>query len=168
MNNPANFNQPEQQPASAPAPVESVLVNEPVPAQQIPAKPLIDKTKLTKVIIILLVILIIAVGGGLVYSSYNNKAKAKDAKIRADLQEMKVSAEKYYDEHTNSYKDWTPDQGLIADVKSQGSEIQSEITDQQFTITALLPKAKNYYCVKRDAIIEVDQTTLQSLCPITK
>lgn len=152
-----------------PAQPGSILTQESAPTPTAPIKPAvqIDKKKMTKIIIIVLVVLIVAVGGALVYSHYNNEAKVRDAKIISDLKQMRIAAETYYDGHANTYTGWQPDKTLVSDIQAQGSAVQSQVTDQQFTVTANLPKAKDYYCVKHDADVEVDKTTLDIICPIT-
>lgn len=85
------------------------------------------------------------------------RERAKDARIKADISSLRASAEIYYEDHNQSYKDWRPEQQIINSVDSTGSKLFYQTTDKTYMIFARLPGAKKYYCVDSNNVsIELD------------
>ena len=103
--------------------------------------------------IAILVILVIATSLA-VWFSFGQTSQAtassdtiEEVKIQQNLSSLRGDIVRFY-ETGKTYKDWTPNQGAVENVKQLGSKIKTQgLSDKTYVIYASLPTSKQIFCM---------------------
>ncbi len=121
------------------------------------------------IIITFAVIAVITIGPLAPPEKYSGRERAHDASIKATLAGVRMNAELYYDNNSNSYKELCSDPQTVGNIEQIISKYETSYLcqedEQRYCISAQLPSTvnytANYFCVDSTGYAE---TTLHDYC----